>query len=476
MNKLKSFWSRLNKKPESREEQKKQIKISLLIVAILLVVLFFIFVFPNLLPKEKPSGTRDVVLPKAEETAEKKVDESSDKYGQSYVRTDLASFGCSLYLPRGWSVDSDVNNSVIYVSGKVKYKDDKGLPKEGKVDLCIASTGISEIKKGALDENFKYFLMGNFNYHNGASKFKITEMKETSSEECYDTKTKVYVDSSNLDDYRFSTIKEDIDERFRKEENKYLGTHKKYKLDMIEDDGFGNYNSAHPTNDFYYTYSGHSTAIMISALGAKNYADQVSEIGKTMMYSLQPISEQDSRASANMVPFNSKRTFGNLEFLSAGSATGVSGKGMVFTLSDNYKLPEYGIKITVIKQFLESDEADTSVFNKAIIRDAFASQFDYKLSVDWSKEENNVATSPTDERDVVVDGINCRQIDYLSSLKYNNKNITEQTTKRMPISNTITFIKDPNGKSLYAVNISYAPGQEELAKKYNSVFLSNIKI
>ena len=37
-----------------------------------------------------------------------------------------------------------------------------------------------------------------------------------------------------------------------------------------------------------------------------------------------------------------------------------------------------------------------------------------------------VNTSPTDERDVVVDGINCRQIDYLSSLKYNNKNIKSQ--------------------------------------------------
>lgn len=469
------FWDKLNKKPTSREEQKKQIKISLIVVGILLIIVFFIFVFPRFLPKEKPSGTNDVVLPQASETAEKKVDEYADKYGQNYIRTDLTAFGCSLYLPRGWSVNSDVNNSVMYISGTVKYKGSDGLPKDGKVDLCIASTGISGIKKGSLDESFKYFLTNNFNYHNGGLVFKITGLKETSSEECYDEKTKVYVDSSNLDDYVFSTEKDDIDSRFRKEEIKYIGTHKKYNLDMIENDGLGNYNSAHPTNDFYYTYSGHSTAIMLSALGAKNYAAQVSEIGKTMMYSLAPLSVQDDSNFANMISFDTMHTFGNMEFMSAGYKTGSSKNGMVFTLSDNYKLPEYGIKITVMKQLVEDGEMDDSIYNKALIRDAFASQFDYKLRVDWSKEENGVATSPTDEREVMVDGIKCRQIDYMSSLKYNNKNITDQTTKGMPVYNTITFIKGSSGKSLYAVNISYSSGQEKLAKKYNESFLSNIK-
>ena len=477
MDKIKDIIKRLRQKPQTKKEQRFQIKVLAIILAIIILIVSLFYFLPKIEITKPLTGEEGKILPSAYEVEEEELERYTDKFGTQYLRTDLYSLGASFLLPEGWKVESDADNSALYITGAVDYKKN-GASKTGNVEVCLVKTRISSIKKnGALYESFRYYLNNNFKYHNTFS-FNIVGMEEIATEEIYSSDKKVYVNKGETEKYVYLNNKEDIDGELYELQPKYIGTHKRFNLDMREDDGSGNYTSAKPYNDFYFTYSNNTTGIMISALGANNYSEQVNEIAKTIANSIDNYRGSSGNIIQRMISFDGNAVVGNLIYPTssqmASSAIGVG--GIVFTISNNYKLPEYGIKITVCKDDNNGAELDTSLNNYTLVSSIFSSQFDYKQDLDWTKEENKIVTSLLEEHNVTINGVDCKQIEYESTLKHENKNILEQVNKEFPFKNIVTFIPDTKSNSVYAINISFNSNSESAARAYYDVFMSKVSI
>ena len=471
--KIKNLITKLTKKPETKEEQTFQVKfVGIVAIIIIVAILAGIFIpkFFNGPPKLKNTATGDVALPEGEPEATKAPpEEYTDKYGVKYLKTDLPSLGISTFLPKGWKTDSSSTNGIIYINGEIDVDGEKGY-----LEVALMPAKISSLNSTSLTKTFDPILKEQFRYHNSNLTFKILNYDVNSSSDVYDKNQQVWVDTSENTDYTFYTTKPDNVSLLEKKD-KYLGVYQNLSLDMCGDGSTLSASTATPYGAFYYTYTDKSTALGVSCLGALNYSLQTEEIAKTITYNIR---NTGSSKKYQMMQLDRPEKIGNLKYyISSDFADHITGSGKVlYRLSDNFNRPEYGIEILIYGTTYDPEMTNCMTLeNSDVINSVFNSYHQFKLSFDLTKEENKVVASENGSKTLSVAGQTCRQYDYYLDLKYDNQNITRQMNVSLPVSNTITFIKDPlNGNKLYAVNVRYTDNNKELALKYYNAFINKL--
>lgn len=472
-NNFKDTIKKLTKKPENKKEQTFQVKVAATIAIILIIAILAGIFIPKLLTfKEGTTGVKDnLALPEAKvEATEPAPKEYTDKYGVQYLETSLPSLGISTFLPKGWNTSSNSTNGIIYINGKIDVDG-----KQRYLEVALMPTTIDAINTDALTKAFDSILKEQFKYHNGNSVFKVLNYKVNSSSDVYDKNQQVWVDTSEITDYSFYTTQPE-DMTLIERQDKYLGVYQNISLNMCGDGTTSSsMSSAKPYGAFYYTYSDNKKALGVSCLGATSYSLQTEEIAKTITYNIRNI---NSSKKYQMMLLNTPKRIGNLVYyISDDFADSAAGSGKIlYRFSDNFNKPEYGIELMVYKTTYNPDTTNyMSLENSDVINSVFNSYHQFKLNIDVTKEENKVIASEISSKTLNIDKQICNQYNYYLDLKYDNKNITRQINTDFPVTNTITFIKDPiNSNTLYAVNIRYTDNNKELALKYYDSFISKL--